>query len=171
MFQSLRPNSPVYIIHKGTEPTFDIGYVTSQPIVRPKYPVPSTGMQTESVVDVTVKIGDAVVAYNDVPAHLDIADCYTKEDSVTIATSKEAINTELNNIMQKSIDIINSIPLNEKIRDWCKETINRLNPQLKEKEEQDKKILNLEEKVTTMNEQIQLLIQSNQSLIEHLKHQ
>ena len=62
MFQSLRNSNPVYIFHKGDKPYLEIGYVSSVTTPRPKYPVPSNFNQPqETLVDITVKIGDQVV--------------------------------------------------------------------------------------------------------------
>jgi hypothetical protein len=37
MFQSLRPNSPIYILHKGDTPIFETGFVTNVTPPRSKY--------------------------------------------------------------------------------------------------------------------------------------
>jgi hypothetical protein len=44
MFQSLRQNSPIYIFHKGTNPSLEVGTVTNVPMPRAKYPsIPNFG--------------------------------------------------------------------------------------------------------------------------------
>ena len=36
MFQSVRPNSPIYVLHKGDNPRSVTGYAANQPIPKPK---------------------------------------------------------------------------------------------------------------------------------------
>ena len=42
MFQSVRPNSQIYIFHKGDSPKIEVGYVSNHPLPRPKYQLPTT---------------------------------------------------------------------------------------------------------------------------------
>ena len=110
MFQSVRPNSQIFILHKGDTPSIEIGNVTNQPMSRPKYQLPTSfGQPQELVVDLVVKVGDRTVNYNNLPAQLDIADSSSNGESIVISDSKEAMNAEVLNLKQKSTDIINSV--------------------------------------------------------------
>ena len=52
MFQSVRPNSPIYILHKGDNARLETGYVVNQPIPKAKYPIPHNfGQPQEMIVD------------------------------------------------------------------------------------------------------------------------
>ena len=63
MFQSLRPNNQIFILHKD-KPTLDIGTVISVSMPVPKYPVqPMFGQPQEMVVDVIEKVNNQDVTY------------------------------------------------------------------------------------------------------------
>ena len=110
MFQSVRPNSQIYIFHKGDTTKLEIGYVINQPVARPKYQVPPTfGQAQDMVVDLNVKVNGQSVNFTNIPAQLDIADSTSNGENLVISDSKEAMNAEILSMKQKSIDIINSI--------------------------------------------------------------
>ena len=116
MFQSVRPNSQIFILHKGDTPSIEIGNVTNQPMSRPKYQLPTSfGQPQELVVDLVVKVGDRTVNYNNLPAQLDIADSSSNGESIVISDSKEAMNAEVLNLKQKSTDIINSVDFHKEL--------------------------------------------------------
>lgn len=59
MFQSLRANNQLYILHKDANPYIEIGSVVSVSAPKPKYPMPTPiGQipQTEMVVDIVINI-------------------------------------------------------------------------------------------------------------------
>lgn len=49
------------------------------------------------VIDIIAKVNDVIVNYNSLPATLDIADSYSNGESIVIADSREAINSEILN--------------------------------------------------------------------------
>ena len=107
----------------------ELGTVTNLPMPKPKYPVPPNFTQPqEMVVDITVKIGDRIVNYNGLPAHLDIADSYSNGENIVISDSREAMNSEILNFKQKSIDAINSVDMHKGIIDECDLIISCLEP-------------------------------------------
>ena len=62
MFQSVRPNSQVFIFHKTNNPSLEVGYVTNQPLPKPKYSIPQNfGQPQEMVVDLVVKVGNNTI--------------------------------------------------------------------------------------------------------------
>ena len=110
MFQSVRPNSQIFILHRGDTPNIELGTVTNQPMPRPKYQLPATfGQPQEMVVDLVVKINDRTVNYNSLPAQSDIADSSSNGENLVISDSRDAMNAEILNLKQKSTDIINSV--------------------------------------------------------------
>ena len=83
MFQSVRPNSPIYVLHKGDNPRLETGYVVNQPIPKPKYQMPRTfGQPQEMIVDLVVKLNDTPINLNAIPANLDIADSYSNGENI-----------------------------------------------------------------------------------------
>lgn len=170
MFQSLRPNSVVYILHKGDIPKLETGFVFNTPMVKPKYAVPPTfGQPQEMVVDISIKINGQVFNYNNIPASLDIADSYSNGESIVISDSKEAMNAEIISLKQKSSDIINSIEFHKNQINKLDEILSVLNPEFAEKQAQQEEINNLKTQMSEMSKSMSELMASNRALIEKLQ--
>lgn len=136
MFQSVRPNSQIFILHKGDTPRLEIGYVINQPVPRPKYQLPTTFGQTqEMVVDLVVKTNDQNYNYNNLPAQLDVADSMSNGESLIISDSRDGLNSEIVNLKQKSIDIANSRDYHLSLVEKYDSILLELNPELAEKQE------------------------------------
>ena len=170
MFQSVRPNSQIYILHKGDTPRIETGSVTNQPVPRAKYQLPATFGQTqELVVDLIVKVGDRTVNYNGLPAHLDIADSSSNGENIVISDNKEAMNAELLNLKQKSTDIINSVEFHKGLIEEYESILAQLNPEFAEKQEQKQEMDVLKAQMAEMSRSISALMETNKQLIEKLK--
>ena len=170
MFQSLRQNSPLYILHKGNSPKLDIGYVISQPITKPKYTIPPTiGQAQEFITDLVVKVNNETINYNSIPAQLEVADCYSNGENVVISTNKDAINAELSSLKQKSIDILNSIDIHKELIVKYDKLLSDLNPEYTEKKQQEQEINILKQQMGDMSNMMKELMDSNKQLIEHIK--
>ena len=144
MFQSVRPNSPIYVFHKGDNPRLETGYVVNQPIPKPKYQMPNAfGQPQELVVDLVIKLNDITVNMNAIPAQLDIADSYSNGENLVISDSREAMNSEILSLKQKSIDIINSVPYHKNLIITYDKLLSDFNPEMAEKQAQQKEISEL----------------------------
>jgi len=170
MFQSLRQNSPLYILHKGSSPKVDIGYVVNQPITKPKYAIPPTiGQAQEFITDLVVKINNETVNYNSIPSQLDVADCYSNGENIVISTNKDAINAELASLKQKSVDIINSVETHKQLIIDYDKLLSELNPEYAEKKQQEEEINILKQQMGDMSNMMKELMDTNKRLIEHIK--
>lgn len=164
MFQSVRPNSPIYVLHKGDNPRLETGYVVNQPIPKPKYQMPHTfGQPQEMVVDLVIKLNDFTVNMNSIPAQLDIADSYSNGENLVISDSREAMNSEILSLKQKSIDVINSKPYHESLVVSYDKLLSDFNPEMAEKQAQQQEISELRAQMNEMSKNMALLI-------EQLKH-
>lgn len=169
MFQSVRQNSQIYVLHKTDEPYVEVGQVIAQPITKPKYTMPTTfGQPQELITDISVRCGDKTANYNGLPAQQDIADTYSNGESIVVADSKEAINSEILSLKQKSIDIINSGPHNEKLVVCYDKILVDLNPEYAEKQTQREEINTLKNKMDEMSKNMEELMKTNSLLIEKL---
>lgn len=169
MFQSVRPNSQIYIFHKGDTPKVEVGYVSNQPIPKPKYSLPTNfGQPQDMVVDIVVKIGDRQVNYNGLPANMDIADSFSNGESIVIADNREAMNAELLSLKQKSTEVINSVNYHKELISKYEKILSELNPEFAEKQEQKQEIDTLKEQMAEMSRSISTLMESNKKLIEQL---
>lgn len=144
MFQSVRPNSPIYVLHKGDNPRLETGYVVNQPIPKPKYQMPTTfGHPQEMVVDLVIKLNDTPINLSSIPANLDIADSYSNGENIVISDSREAMNAEIISLKQKSIDVINSKPFHESLVKQYEKILADFNPEVAEKQAQQQEIASL----------------------------
>ena len=159
MFQSVRPNSPIYVFHKGENPRLETGYVVNQPIAKPKYQIPNTfGQPQELVVDLVIKLNDITVNMNSIPAQLDIADSYSNGENLVISDNKDAMNSEILSLKQKSIDIINSVPYHKNLISNYEKLLSDFNPEMAEKQAQQKEISELKAQMNEMSRNMALLI-------------
>lgn len=149
MFSNLRTNSQIYILHKESSPYVEVGTVmnVSQPV--PKFPMNNFMNQQELVVDVTVKINDNNVTLQKLPANLDIADQGINGNMV-ITTSREAMNSEVDALRQKSLGILNSVEYHQKIVQDCEILLQRLNPEFAEQRQQKQEIDTLKAQMSEM---------------------
>ena len=160
MFQSVRPNSQIFIFHKGKTTRLDVGYVTNQPVAKPKYSIPPVyGQPQEMVVDLTVKVGESTVNFNGIPANLEIADTFSDGDTIVISTSREAMSAEVMSLRQKSIDSINSYDFNKERVVKCDEILGELNPEYAEKRVQKVEMEELKTKVNTLTDKVDKLVE------------
>lgn len=150
MFSNLRTNSQVYILHKDNTPYIEVGQVVSvsQPV--PKFPVTNFMAPQELVVDIVVKINDSNVTLQKLPANLDVADQGTTNGAIVITTSREAMNSEVDSLRQKSLGIINSVDYHKKIVQDCEVLLQRLNPEFAEQRQQKQEIDVLKSQMSEM---------------------
>lgn len=161
MFQSIRPNSQIYILHKGDNMKVDIGFITNQPMPKPKYQVPPTfGQPQEMVVDLVVKVNNETFNFNGIPAQADVADTYSNGETLVVSPSREAINAELVSEKQKSLDIVKSQPYHEKRASVCDALLGQLNPEFAEKQNQREEISQLKEQVNNLTSQVSRLVEA-----------
>ena len=160
MFQSLRPNNQIYILHKD-KPSLEMGTVLSVSMPTPKYPMqpPMFGQPQETVVDIVVKVNNQEITYQKIPANLDVADF--GNNSVVLADNREAMNSELMCLKQRSVDVINSIDYHKNLIAECDILLSNLNPDLAEKREQ-------KERIDSLESQLKQLMEMNQTLIARL---
>jgi hypothetical protein len=164
MFQSVRPNSPIYVLHKGDNPRLETGYVVNQPIPKPKYQMPRTfGQPQEMIVDLVVKLNDTPINLNAIPANLDIADSYSNGENIVISDSREAMNSEIISLKQKSVDLLNSVNYHQSLIEQYDKLLSDFNPEVAEKQAQQQEIAQLRNQMNEMSKNMALLI-------EQLKH-
>lgn len=161
MFQSVRPNSQIYIFHKGDNMRVDVGYITNQPIPKPKYALPQTfGQPQELVVDLMVKVGGETMNLNGIPAQAEVADSYSNGETIVVSTSKDAINSEVVSEKQRSLDIVKSAPYHEKRAAMCDAILGQINPEFAEKQVQKEELTQLREQVNGLTAQVGRLVEA-----------
>lgn len=150
MFQALRPNNQLFILHKD-KPLLEVGSVISVSIPTPKYPVqPMFGQPQEMVVDIIAKVNNQDVTYQKIPANLDVADF--GNNSIVLSDNRDAMNSEIMCLKQKSVDILNSIDYHKGVISECDRLLSSLNPDLAEKQAQKARIDTLESQISSLME-------------------
>lgn len=152
MFSNLRTNSTLYILHKDTTPYIEMGQVVSVSQPRPKYQTNNFMVPQEQVVDVVVSVNGNNVNLQSLPANLDVADQGTINGSLFITSSKDAMNSEINSMRQKSLDIINSVEHHKKVMQDCEILLQRLNPEFAEQKQQKQEIDMLKSQLAEMRD-------------------
>lgn len=166
MFQSLRPNNQVFILHKDRA-VLETGSVVSVSTPMPKYPVqPMFGQPQEMVVDIVVKVNNQDITYQKIPANLDIADF--NNSNIVLSDNREAMNSEISSLKQKSIAIINSIDFHKEMISNCDKILSELNPEFAEKQQQQLEINSLKTQMGKMAKSITELMSMNKKLISQL---
>lgn len=161
MFQNLRTNSQVYILHKDGNPYVECGTVIKVIGPKPKYPMTAPGVgqfpQMEMVVDLVLNIAGQQVTLESLKANADIDDS-SATGNVVVSCSREAINNEIAMMRQRSIDIVNSVEYNKNIIACCDKMLNTLNPEIAAKQEQEQRIQSLEGQISSLTAAMQQLV-------------
>lgn len=145
-FSNLRNNNQLFILHKDSIPSLELGKVISVSLPIPKY----TGIyNSEMVVDITVEVNGSQTNFQKLPALGEIADF---GNNIVVACSKETMSGELQDLKQRSVDIVNSIDLHKDIIKGCDSILVQLNPEIKEKQRQEAENKALREEINSLKE-------------------
>lgn len=170
MFQNLRLNSAVYILHKDSVPYIEQGSLVSVSSPKPKYPSsPAIGQfpQMEMVVDLVVSVNGNNMNLQGLPAGLEIAD-FGHNGNIVVSSSKEAINNEISLMRQRSAEIIGSVDFHRNVISACEKMLSELNPEVAEKQRQEQEISTLKGQMQRMSENMNSLMEMNRKLMEQL---
>ena len=146
-FQNLRNNHQIYILHKDAIPTLEIGKITNISVPIPKYG--NTSMYNDLILDITADIDGRSTSFQKLPANSEIADF---GNNIVVAVSKEAMNSEVTSMKQRSLDILNSIEQHQSIIKGCDEILHILNPEIAEKQRQEQENKALREEINSLKE-------------------
>lgn len=138
MFSALRQGSVLYILEKGENPTLKIGNVIG--ITQPNY---NNFLINGSTVDINVKANDETMEFRNVPGTQSI----TTYNNAIIAETKELISNEVDNMLQNSKNIVDSVPYHNNVITSCEGILKNLNPRFAKEKERDEDISNLKTKI------------------------
>lgn len=146
-FQNLRNNHQIYILHKDAIPSLEIGKIVNVSVPVPKYG--NNSMYNDLVLDITADVEGRATNFQKLPANSEIADF---GNNVVVATSKDAMNSEVMSMKQRSLDILNSIEQHQSIIQGCDEILKILNPEIVEKQRQEEENKALREEINSLKE-------------------
>ena len=139
MFSALRQGSVVYILEKGENPVLKIGQVVS--ITQPNYS--SNFLMNGSTIDINVKVNNQNMDFKNVPSSQSVANY----NNAIIAETKELMSNEVDNMLQSSRSIVDSVTYHNNIITSCENILKELNPRFAKEKERDEDINNLKDKM------------------------
>lgn len=156
-FQNLRNNHQIYILRKDSTPILETGKIINISAPVPKYG--NVSMYNDLIIDIQVDIDGKVTNFQKLPANSEIADF---GNNVVVACNKDAMNSEILSMKQRSLDIINSVDEHRSIIEGCDKILQIINPEIAEKQKQEQENKALREEITALKDMFKEFI--NQSL-------
>ena len=154
-FSNLRSGNQLYILHKDSVPTIEIGKVISISQVSPKY---GNMYSPEMVVDISASVNGQPTNFQKLPALGDIADF---GNNIVLSCNKDAMSSEVLSMKQRSVDLINSVELHQNIIKGCDEILTQLNPEIKEKQRQEEENKALRDELNQLKEMFKEFLKVN----------
>ena len=139
MFSALRQGSVVYILEKGENPVLKVGQVVS--ITQPNYS--SNFLMNGATIDINVKVNNQNMDFKNVPASQSIVNY----NNAVITETKELMSNEVDNMLQSSRSIVDSVAYHNNIVTSCESILKELNPRFAKEKERDEDINNLKNKM------------------------
>ena len=166
MFGQLRINNPLFVLTKQGSPSLEIGTVVS--VTAPMPQLSSIGQPTMYTVDVTARINDQNITYQKLPANMDVAD-FAGNGNVVVACSRESMNSELQAMRQRSVDVVKSVDYHNGMIQAIDKIIQDLNPEEAEKLALQKEVTDLKGQMLQMSQSVNALREQNKHLMEQIK--
>lgn len=138
MFSALRQGSVLYILEKGDKPSLKMGQVVS--VSSPSY---NNNFMMGATVDISTKVGESTMDFKNVQSNQSVANY----NNVIITETKELMSNEVDNMLQSSKNIVDSIPYHNGVIESCEEILKNLNPRFAKEKERDEDINNLKAKI------------------------
>ena len=150
MFSSLTPNSILYVLDLNNNPKVLSGPIESVSLPRPKYNTFNTNM--EMIVDIVANIGGERREFKGVP-NTSIANF--GDAAFVLAENKEVLSSYVTSMLQNSKSIVSSVEKHKKLIEDYETALGELNPSIKD----NKAIENLQNQVSTLQENIKVLLE------------
>lgn len=139
MFSALRQGSIIYILEKGENPSLKIGQVIS--ITQPNYG--NNFLVNGATIDISVKVGTNNMDFRNVPSSQSV----TNYNNIVITETKELMSNEVDNMLQNSKSIVDSVSYHNNVITSCENILKDLNPKFAREKERDEDINNLKDKM------------------------
>ena len=138
MFSALSQGSPIYLLDKTSTPDYKVGEIVG--VSYPKMNPYNVGPQ--NTVDLKVKIDGEIQEFNSIPSINSVVSY--NGGKIIISESKQGIQTEVENILQNSKQILSSIDTYKQNVVDCENILKQLNPQFAIDKERDERLSSLE---------------------------
>lgn len=138
MFSALSQGSPIYLLDKTSTPDYKVGEIVG--VSYPKMNPYNVGPQ--NTVDLKVKIDGEIQEFNSIPSINSVVSY--NGGKIIISESKQGIQTEVENILQNSKQILSNIDTYKQNVVDCENILKQLNPQFAIDKERDERLSSLE---------------------------
>ncbi len=141
----MRQSGTVYILTKGDTPALKTGVVqsVSSPVTKFGTQLMPGQFQQDTVVDLTVKVGDELLTFKQLPS----ASVIASSGNMVVSESRDAMVAEVENMIRTSKEVLESVDYHRNALEACESIMCSLNPRLAEEKEQKVKIETLERKI------------------------
>ena len=150
MFSGLRQGTALYVLDKSKEPKVITGCVERVSAQHPMYPnynpSVSFGANLQTVVDVTVKLGDDRKEFVGVPS---TASIHSYGDYI-LSESKDGMIQEVTSMLENSKSIIANVEQHKSNVQACEKILKELNPVYAKEQERDEMIDNISSRMNRM---------------------
>lgn len=153
-FINIRQGSQLYILHKGASPYVEVGTIDSVTNMPMMGFYPNMPMMP---IDLSIRIGEKVMPFKQLPANAETANVVAQNsgEEVCIACTKDAVNAEVQTLMQKSVDALNSVDYHKQRIETCKTLLDQLNPEKVREAQQAQRINDLEGQLAEMRKMLE----------------
>ena len=138
MFSALSQGSPIYLLDKTSTPNYKVGEIVG--VSYPKMNPYNVGPQ--NTVDLKVKIDGEIQEFNSIPSINSVVSY--NSGKIIISESKQGIQTEVENILQNSKQILSNIDTYKQNVIDCENILKQLNTQFAIDKERDERLSSLE---------------------------
>ena len=150
MFSSLKQGNTLYVLDKTKEPKIVNGYIERITLPHPMFPnynpAMSFGANLQTVVDITVKMGDEHKEFVGIPS-TGIIHSY---GDYVLSESKDSMIQEVDLMMQNSKSILANIEQHKSNIEACEKILKQLNPVYAKEQERDEAIDNISGRIDRM---------------------
>ena len=156
MFSSLQQGSSIYILDKtDNKPKLKVGEVVS--VSAPRLTAFNQGaFSNQSCVDIKVNVDGNVYDYNSIPSSYSIITY--NNGRVTISETKSGLQSEVENLLANSKQILGNIDTYKQNVIDCEEILKDLNPQFAKDKERDDRLTSLEDKFQGVEDKIDQIL-------------
>ena len=150
MFSSLKQGNTLYVLDKTKEPKVVNGYIERITLPHPMFPnynpAMSFGANLQTVVDITVKLGDEHKEFVGIPS-TGIIHSY---GDYVLSESKDSMIQEVDLMMQNSKSILANIEQHKSNIEACEKILKQLNPVYAKEQERDEAIDSISGRIDRM---------------------
>lgn len=151
MFSALQRGSTIHILEKGQKPIYYIGQVESMTQPAPPYqayPNKSFINPLEYVTDIKVRVGNDIKEFKQVPSNANIV--RFDNGNVVVSETRDNLITEVQNMLDNSESIVNSIPFHKSVIEHSKAILKELSPAYAKEQERDTAFDNLKTEINSI---------------------